>query len=162
MVTTQLGTSAVDFEFINVTGDSEPERRRNNYTARAHAARINRQNYKSRAESRRSKHATTFSILPKSSKEPKSKGFSTDEGASSEDVRSRRARSSISFNEKSASNTPVHSPDGEAPDSFEMCPTPQSISPAYVALAIDTFDWISQPLSAQVGHYCKRHRLVLT
>jgi hypothetical protein len=147
------------FEFINVTGGSGRERRRNNYLARAHAAKINRQNYKiQQSDSRRSKSAT-LSILPKTSRNPKSRASGTDEDTSSEDgSRSLTVHSrSTELSEKSHDGTPDSS-ERHVKDDTDAVPSLQAISPTFGGLAIDTFDWTSQPISSQVSHYCRYSR----
>ena len=150
--------STVNFEFINVTGVSGQERRRNNYLARAHAAKINRQNYKLQADSRRCRHTQTFSILPKTSTEDSTdQESSTEDGPSSEESceqdDEQQACDPIGSS-RGASTTTSERSEGTAFEAIKTVPTPQSISPAYGALKADTFDWKAQPMSAQVGHYC--------
>ena len=151
-------TSTVDFEFINVTGGSGRERRRNNYLARAHAAKINRQNHKLQADSRRSKHTQTFSILPKTSTgQSTNQDSSTEDEPSSEDSRDEEdSQQTCAAARSSRKAGPVTSERFEAThfEAIGTVPTPRTISPAYGALAIETFDWNAQPMSAQVGHYC--------
>jgi hypothetical protein len=154
----QPETSTVNFEFINVTGGSGRERRRNNYLARAHAAKINRQNYKLQADSRRPKHTQTFSILPKTSTEHSTnQDSSTEDEPSSEDSRdeddSQQTCEAARSSRKAGTVTSERS-EGTHFEAIGTVPTPRSISPAYGALAIETFDWNAQPMSAQVGHYC--------
>ena len=158
------GTSTVDFEFINVTGGSGRERRRNNYLARAHAAKINRQNHKLQADSRRSKHTQTFSILPKTSTgHSTNQDSSTEHEPSSEDSRDendsqRTCEAATSIRE--AGTVTSERSEGTHLEAIGTVPTPRSISPAYGALAIETFDWNAQPMSAQVGHYCTFSRSI--
>ena len=146
----------MSFEFINVTGGSGRERRRNNYLARAHAAKINRQNYKiQQSDSRRSK-ATTLSILPNVRKDPKVRATGSDEDASSEDGGYRSRSLTVHSSTELSGNSQGGSPDSPEPrmkDETNAGLSLQNISPTFGALAIDTFDWTSQPISSQVSHY---------
>ena len=154
---------AHSFEFINVTGGSGRERKRNNYLARARAAKINRQNYKSQADSRRSKHAQTCSILPKAfTIDLNATDSSNEDETSSEDnVGHGRTVEVCSTGRSSRYGVVEISKRSErtSASTVEPVPTPRSISPAYGAISIDTFDCNSQPVSAQVGHYCKYCRV---
>jgi hypothetical protein len=147
------------FEFINITGGSGRERRRNNYLARAHAAKINRQNYKGQANSRRSKNVHTFFILPKDLRgDLVVKESSIEDGTSSEDGAD-QGRSlkvcRVATPSREAPTETLESSEQWSTAALEIVPSPRSISPAYGAISIDTFDWNSQPISAQVGHYCE-------
>ena len=149
----QLDQTSNDFEFINITGGSGRERRRNNYLARAHAAKINRQNFKSQTDSRRSKNAQNFSILPKTlTSDLAAKESSNEDETGSED-------DAVQGSNR-ATETPG-CPEQLLTDAVETVPTPRSIAHAYGAIPFDTFDWNSQPISAQVGHYCEFCRVMV-
>ena len=155
----QPETSTVHFEFINATSGSGRERRRNNYLARAHAAKINRQNYKLQADSRRSKHTQTFSILPKTSTgQSINQHSSTEDEPSSEDSRdeddSQRRTCEAARSSREAGTVTSERSERTHFEAIGTVPTPRSMSPGYGGLAIETFDWNAQPMSAQVGHYC--------
>lgn len=151
------GLSPISFEFINVTGGSGRERRWNSYVARAHAAKINRQNYKTQAGSRRSKHPQSLAILPKTSASDSTvQELSTEDERSSEDSRGNVSKQNLNKTVRQYPRTHSWTSDPAPPtpmDTADTVPTPRSISPSYGAFVIDTFDWNSQPLSAKVGRY---------
>ena len=155
----QAKATSGGFEFINVTNISGRERRRNNYLARAHAAKLNRQNHKAQAERQRGTHTQRLAIQSKPTESvltlqdltigEVSGHTDTDEDGTPFQL-GRSPEPSLETLQDSAQQTVI--------ETFEL-PTPRSISPTYGGLHADTFDLQTGSLSACVGQYCKSQLL---
>ena len=146
--------SGANFEFIHVTGSSSSagkERRRNNYLARAHAAKVNRQNSKVNAENRRAKDVPGFVILPKPTEPKLTSGEKNSIVSDPEDTTG--DDSTLSFRRTMFSKRKL---EREAPKDPEQRspPQPSTFAPDYGGLHIDTFDFNAEPHSARMGQYC--------
>ena len=148
----------MSFEFINVTTVSGRERRRNNYLARSHAAKVNRQNYKAQAEGWRSNNGESLLILPKSAASrqlPPSLTAGEDLNVE-DDTDSKETLQLRRFQDPNRELDHRSAQESGGLSILETCAsvTPRTISPAYGGLFTDTFDLKAEPVSAQIGHYC--------
>ena len=158
--------------FIDGNPMSSQERRRNNKLARAHAAMFNRPR-RTPSDSLRDRHSRGVAILPKSRMANHSAG-PMESGQQERPALEQDPNSDVQEEEEQQQQQqssiiretiPLRSPSGSKSGAFGARPTRwtepllsvRTISPVTGALAIDTFEWGSEPASARMSNIRETH-----
>lgn len=151
--------SSYSLEFINITAEAGNDRRRNNQIARAHAARVNRQRYKLQKTDQKVREPQKLPILPKPFGS-RSSGVDNAEPSALVDLvdiatleRGRAFQDDEDDSQRfDAALWLIEAARQSAPSTI------RNVSPSIGGLRVDTFEWNSQPASAEIAS----HRMSLS